>query len=126
MEPAYHDAMRSLQDRFDTRRLADRLDERLARAAFTADDLGFIESRRFFFLASADALVHGCEAETFCLVAAEARASGTPMIVPDRGAVFPCHCAAFEVLLRGQAEEGAATFGDVRDAEPRDVLRRFR
>src|SRR4029079_12011012 len=37
-------------------------------------------------LASADALVHGCEAETFCLVAAEARASGTPMIVPDRGA----------------------------------------
>jgi alpha-1,6-mannosyltransferase len=37
-------------------------------------------------LASADALVHGCESETFCLVAAEARASGLPMIVPDRGA----------------------------------------
>ena len=36
-------------------------------------------------LASADALVHGCEAETFCMVAAEARASGTPLIVPDRG-----------------------------------------
>ena len=39
-------------------------------------------------LASADALVHGCEAETFCLVAAEARASGIPMIVPDRGAAL--------------------------------------
>jgi alpha-1,6-mannosyltransferase len=39
-------------------------------------------------LASADALVHGCEAETFCLVAAEARASGLPMIVPDRGAAL--------------------------------------
>lgn len=39
-------------------------------------------------LASADALVHGCEAETFCMVAAEARASGIPLIVPDRGAVF--------------------------------------
>jgi alpha-1,6-mannosyltransferase len=39
-------------------------------------------------LASADALVHGCEAETFCLVAAEARASGTPMIVPDSGAAL--------------------------------------
>jgi len=38
-------------------------------------------------LASSDALVHGCEAETFCLVAAEARASGIPLIVPDRGAV---------------------------------------
>ena len=37
-------------------------------------------------LASSDALVHGCESETFCLVAAEARASGIPLIVPDRGA----------------------------------------
>jgi alpha-1,6-mannosyltransferase len=37
-------------------------------------------------LASADALVHGCEAETFCMVAAEARASGIPLIVPHRGA----------------------------------------
>lgn len=36
-------------------------------------------------LASADALIHGCEAETFCMVAAEARASGTPVIVPDQG-----------------------------------------
>ena len=37
-------------------------------------------------LASADALVHGCEAETFCMAAAEARASGIPLIVPDQGA----------------------------------------
>jgi alpha-1,6-mannosyltransferase len=36
-------------------------------------------------MASADALVHGCEAETFCMAAAEARASGIPVIVPDRG-----------------------------------------
>ena len=36
-------------------------------------------------LASADALVHGCEAETFCMVAAEAKASGLPIIVPDQG-----------------------------------------
>jgi len=39
-------------------------------------------------LASSDALVHGCEAETFCMVAAEARASGIPMIIPDRGAAL--------------------------------------
>lgn len=45
-------------------------------------------------LASADALVHGCEAETFCMVAAEARASGIPLIVPDRG-------AAIDQLVRG-------------------------
>jgi alpha-1,6-mannosyltransferase len=36
-------------------------------------------------MASADALVHGCEAETFCITAAEARASGLPLIVPDSG-----------------------------------------
>lgn len=39
-------------------------------------------------LASADGLVHGCEAETFCLIAAEARASGVPLIVPNQGAAM--------------------------------------
>lgn len=46
------------------------------------------ERDRFAFaaiLASADAVVHGCEAETFCMVGAEARASGTTVIVPDAG-----------------------------------------
>ena len=37
------------------------------------------------WLASADALLHGCEAETFGMVAVEARASGLPLIVPDSG-----------------------------------------
>jgi alpha-1,6-mannosyltransferase len=36
-------------------------------------------------LASADAFLHGCEAETFCMTAAEASTSGIPVIVPDRG-----------------------------------------
>ncbi|MCW5621123.1 MAG: pyridoxamine 5'-phosphate oxidase family protein [Burkholderiales bacterium] len=53
----FHEGMRRLQDRFDTRRLADRLDERLGRTSFTAEDRAFIESRTLFFLASADA--HG-------------------------------------------------------------------
>lgn len=52
--PAYHAGMRQLQDRFDTRRLADRLDEKLARTAFTDEDREFIESRQLFFLATAD------------------------------------------------------------------------
>jgi alpha-1,6-mannosyltransferase len=38
-------------------------------------------------LASADAVVQGGDAETFGLAAAEARASGVPVIVPDRGAI---------------------------------------
>jgi predicted pyridoxine 5'-phosphate oxidase superfamily flavin-nucleotide-binding protein len=55
MKATYHAGMRQLQDRFDTRRLADRLDERLGRSAFTTEDRTFIESRSMFFLASADA-----------------------------------------------------------------------
>jgi predicted pyridoxine 5'-phosphate oxidase superfamily flavin-nucleotide-binding protein len=47
--------MRSLQDRFDTRRLADRLDERLGRVAFSDDDRAFIASRTMFFLATSNA-----------------------------------------------------------------------
>lgn len=39
-------------------------------------------------MASADALVHGCESETFCMVASEAKASGLPLIVPDRGGAY--------------------------------------
>jgi uncharacterized protein len=49
----YHTGMRALQDRYDTRRLADRLDERLGRAAFSEQDKAFIESRPLFFLADA-------------------------------------------------------------------------
>lgn len=48
-------------------------------------------------LASADALVHGCEAETFCMVAAEAKASGLPLIVPDEG-------GASDQFMAGQGE----------------------
>lgn len=42
-----------------------------------------MELARLF--ASGDALIHGCEAETFCMVASEARASGLPLIAPDGG-----------------------------------------
>jgi len=51
----YHERSRELQDRFDTRRLADRLAEKLSRSAFTAEDKAFVESRPMFFLATADA-----------------------------------------------------------------------
>ena len=50
----YHEGARELQDRFDTRRVADRLAERFWRTAFTAEDKAFIESRAMFFLATAD------------------------------------------------------------------------
>src|SRR5216683_1511444 len=51
----YHDGNRCLQDEFDSRRIADRLEEKLTRTAFSDDDKAFIESVPYFFLATADA-----------------------------------------------------------------------
>jgi predicted pyridoxine 5'-phosphate oxidase superfamily flavin-nucleotide-binding protein len=51
----FHDGNRALQDEFGSRPLADRLEQRLMRTAFTADDKQFIESTIYFFLATADA-----------------------------------------------------------------------
>jgi len=51
----YHDGNRRLQDEFDSRRIADKLEEKLTRTQFTADDKAFIEGSVYFFLATADA-----------------------------------------------------------------------
>ena len=50
----YHHGSRELQDRRDTRRLADRIDERLVHDVITEQDRAFIEARDMFFLATAD------------------------------------------------------------------------
>ena len=50
----YHEGARRLQDRFDTRRLADRLVEVTVHTAFNDDDRAFIEGSTMFFLATAD------------------------------------------------------------------------
>ena len=51
----YHEGNRRLQDQFDSRRISDRLEEKLTRNAFTDDDKAFIEGAVYFFLATADA-----------------------------------------------------------------------
>ena len=68
------------------RRRLEQLAERLRQVAVLPRIADRTELARL--LASGDALVHGCEAETFCMAAAEARASGLPLIVPDRGAAI--------------------------------------
>ncbi|MFI5002689.1 MAG: pyridoxamine 5'-phosphate oxidase family protein [Reyranellales bacterium] len=50
----FHDGNRRLQDRFASRRIADRLEEKLTRFAFSDADRAFIEGSMFFFLATAD------------------------------------------------------------------------
>ena len=70
-------------------------------------------------LASADALVHGCEAETFCMVAAEARASGVPVIVPDEGGASDQAAATGGLLYKAaQADSLAATILDFTRRRP--------
>ena len=54
MSDLYHEGNRRLQDLFDTRRLADRIEERLDHDTFDADDRAFIEACDMFFLATAD------------------------------------------------------------------------
>ena len=51
----YHDGSRRLQDRFDTRRMADVLEQRKVADRIAPDDQEFIEARDMFFLATADA-----------------------------------------------------------------------
>ena len=55
MPPMYSPAARALQDRFDTRRLADRLAEVKVHDRFTPEDGAFLERLNMFFLATVDA-----------------------------------------------------------------------
>jgi predicted pyridoxine 5'-phosphate oxidase superfamily flavin-nucleotide-binding protein len=55
MSKLFRASHRTLQQRFDTERLADRIEERLLRDHVDADNKAFIERMDMFFLATADA-----------------------------------------------------------------------
>lgn len=55
MAAGFHGGSRSLQDRFDTRASADRIDGLLVSDTISEADRAFIEARDMFFLATADA-----------------------------------------------------------------------
>jgi len=52
---SYHEGHRQLQDHFDSRRLADRLEQHTYRKALNDGDRAFVEGVDMFFLATADA-----------------------------------------------------------------------
>jgi predicted pyridoxine 5'-phosphate oxidase superfamily flavin-nucleotide-binding protein len=54
MTSMYHAGSREFQDRFDTRRLADRIEQTLVRERVTAEDKALIERLDMFFLATVD------------------------------------------------------------------------
>ena len=55
MADMYNDGSRELQDRFDSRRIADRLEQITVHDRFSDDDRSFVERSSMFFLATADA-----------------------------------------------------------------------
>lgn len=58
MSQLYEDHHRELHDRFDTRRLADRMEETLVHDSLTPDEKAYIAARDMFFLASVDTRGH--------------------------------------------------------------------
>jgi predicted pyridoxine 5'-phosphate oxidase superfamily flavin-nucleotide-binding protein len=53
--PLYHEGSRELQDRFDSRRIADRLEEVNVRTDFVDEQREIIDASAMFFLATSDA-----------------------------------------------------------------------
>jgi alpha-1,6-mannosyltransferase len=76
-------------------------------------------------MASCDALIHGCEAETFSMVAAEAAASGLPVIVPNRGGAADHAFGGCGVCYAaGNAADAArAIVSCLAHARPRSIVR---
>lgn len=82
MSGIFHDGNRQFQDRFDTRRLADRLEEQIIHDVLDDGDKAFITRMEMFFLATADA--HG-----FPNCSYKGGDPGFVRVVDDRTIAFP-------------------------------------
>lgn len=80
----FHDGNRALQDKFNTRRIADRIDGLLVHDKFTEDDKAYIESRDMFFLATADD-----EGRPNCSY--KGGDPGFVRVVDEKTLAFPCY-----------------------------------
>ena len=88
----YHDGNRRLQDQFDSRRIADRVEEKVTRTAFTPDDQAFIEIHRrvgggrWFDLdriagtGGCDGVIHCGEVRGLCGIVVNAPYTGAGMV----------------------------------------------
>lgn len=97
--------MVQLGDGFDRVRV-----ERAAAAAGNVRLLGHVADRALLarILASADGFAHASRAETFGLVASEALASGTPLVLPDAGGCSDAADPAWGESYRAGDERDAA------------------
>jgi predicted pyridoxine 5'-phosphate oxidase superfamily flavin-nucleotide-binding protein len=84
MAELYHAGNRLLQDRFETRRLADRIDERVVHDAISSGDREFIARMDMFFLATADE-----QGRPQCSY--KGGDPGFVQVVDDHTLAFPCY-----------------------------------
>jgi predicted pyridoxine 5'-phosphate oxidase superfamily flavin-nucleotide-binding protein len=82
MSKLYGEGARGLQDRFGTRRLADRIDERLVTEVLGDGERAFIAARDMFFLATVDA--HGHASCSY-----KGGAPGFVRVLDERTLAFP-------------------------------------
>lgn len=97
MSSLYLPAARALQDRFDTRRLADRLADVKVHDRFTPDDRAFLERLDMFFLATVDAL-----GQPTCSY--KGGDPGFVTVVDDRTLAFPNYDSNGMYLSMGNVE----------------------
>lgn len=83
MSEIFSDSHRRVQDRYDTRPLADRTVEAIVHSAFTPQDIAFIAARDFFFLSTVDPKGHPT-------VSYKGGAPGF-VHIEDNTLVFPCY-----------------------------------
>jgi len=98
MSALYEDSHRRLQQRFDTQRLADRIEERLFRRALTDDDRAFVERLDLFFLATVNT-----RGEPSCSY--KGGEPGFVRVLNPSTLVFPCYDGNGMYLSMGNVAE---------------------
>lgn len=101
MSLTYSSSSRALQDRFDTRRLADRLAEVKVHDRFTPEDRAFIERLDMFFLATVDAT-----GQPTCSY--KGGDPGLVTVIDDRTLAFPNYDGNGMYLSMGNVAETSA------------------
>jgi len=98
MSEFYHEGSRQLQDRFETRPLADRLLEAIVCTKISQEDKDFIESQNMFFLATVDK-----EGRPDCSY--KGGSKGLVKIIDDQTLAFPLYDGSGMYLSAGNVLE---------------------
>lgn len=84
MSQLYSDKHRALQDKFDSRRMADLMEEGLRHDALTEDEVAYVESRDMFFLTTLDPSGRPT-------VSYKGGPKGVLKVIDEKTLMFPCY-----------------------------------